>query len=74
MLLMMVFILLILRIADPIAIAVAILSALAFSIGVVGLAINIVFGLKSGDRADILFGLWTLSWLGLALYFTHCHS
>jgi len=54
---MMVFILLILRIADPIAIAVAILSALAFSIGVVGLAINIVFGLKSGDRTDILFGV-----------------
>ena len=54
---MMIFIIFLLRIMDPFSIAIAILSALAFSIGIVGLAINIVFGLKSGDRTDILFGV-----------------
>jgi len=54
---MMLFILLLLGITNPVLIAIAILSALAFSIGIVGLAINIVFGLKSGDKTDILFGV-----------------
>jgi len=54
---MMAFILAILRISNPLLIVIAMLSALAFSIGIVGLAINIVFGLKSGDRTDILFGV-----------------
>lgn len=54
---MMLFILIMLRIWNPLLIAIAMLSALAFSIGIVGLAINIVFGLKSGDRTDILFGV-----------------
>lgn len=54
---MMLFILIMLGISNPLLIAIAMISALAFSIGIVGLAINIVFGLKSGDKTDILFGV-----------------
>ncbi len=54
---MMIFILVMLRIFNPVSVVIAILSALIFSIGIVGLAVNIVFGLKSGDRTDILFGV-----------------
>ncbi|MDT7888787.1 MAG: ABC transporter [Desulfurococcales archaeon] len=54
---MMLFIIMMLGIWNPLSILIAMLSALAFSIGIVGLAINIVFGLKSGDRTDILFGV-----------------
>lgn len=54
---MLVFIAVVLGIHDPAALAVAAGSSLLFSIGIVGLAINVVFGLKSGDRTDMLFGI-----------------
>lgn len=54
---MLAFIAALLGIRDPAALALAAGSSLLFSIGVVGLAINVVFGLKSGDRTDILFGI-----------------
>mgnify|MGYP001772728797 CR=1 FL=1 len=42
---------------DPVAIAVSMIGALAFSIGVVGFVLTVVLSLKSSDTTDIAFGL-----------------
>ncbi|WP_236944921.1 ABC transporter permease [Infirmifilum uzonense] len=42
---------------DPVALTVSMISALAFSIGVVGFVLTVVLSLKSSDSTDIAFGL-----------------
>ncbi|MEZ0290797.1 MAG: hypothetical protein ABWJ42_06905 [Sulfolobales archaeon] len=54
---MMAIVLILLQITDLISITLAMLSALIFSVGIVSLSISLVFILRSGDTADIAFGM-----------------
>ncbi|MEM3830599.1 MAG: hypothetical protein QXU60_04915 [Sulfolobales archaeon] len=54
---MLVIVLILLGTMDLYSISLAMLSALIFSVGIVGLSISLVFLLKSGDRTDITFGI-----------------
>ncbi|MEZ0345582.1 MAG: ABC transporter permease [Infirmifilum sp.] len=54
---MFIFIIYLLGAYDPVAIAISLISALGFSIGVVGFVLTVVLSLKSSDTTDIVFGL-----------------